>query len=68
VSDDIDIKYRTLNYAEGFTMLEIKIDKEILEKRKTIAGRMLLVKNNEPASIETIGKRERLLLKAEPIR
>lgn len=68
VSDEIDIKYRTKSINNSQTKLEILIDKQSGDIKKTIAAPMVIVSRGKPASIETVTEKGRIAIKTEPIR
>ncbi len=68
VSDEIDIKYRTKSINNSQTKLEILIDKQSGEIKKTIAAPMVIVSRDKPASLETVTEKGRIAIRTEPMR
>lgn len=68
VSDEIDIKYRTKSINDNQTKLEILIDKQSGDTKKTIAAPIVIVSRDKPASIETVTEKGRIAIKTEPMR
>ena len=68
VSDEIDIKYRTKAINNNQTKLEILIDKQSGDIKKTIAAPMVIVSRGKPASVETVSDKGRIAIRTEPMR
>lgn len=68
VSDEIDIKYRTKVINNSQTKLEILIDKQSGDSKKTIAAPMVIVSRDKPVSVETVNDKGRIAIRTEPMR
>jgi hypothetical protein len=68
VSDNIDIKYRTQSINHNQTKLEILIDKQSGDYKKTIAAPMVIVNKGKPANMEMVSDKARIAIRTEPMR